>query len=59
MTYLDHGAELEARDDEWRSRPLGWAANEGRLERVVALLPHDEAWATLYLRGPNGKAITR
>ena len=52
--YLDHGAELEARDDEWRSRPLGWAAKEGRLEMVAFLLtrgaaalhPGDETWAT-------------
>jgi len=52
--YLDHGAELEARDDEWRSRPLGWAARQGRLDLVALLLdrgalalhPYDEEWAT-------------
>ena len=52
--YLHHGAELEARDDEWRSRPLGWAAREGKLDMVDFLLQHgalaahpdDEDWAT-------------
>ncbi len=31
--FLDHGADIEARDDESRSRPLAWAA---RCHRVLS-----------------------
>jgi len=51
---LDAGADLGARDEEYRSTPLAWAARNG-LEDMVELLlsrgaptrlPDDEAWAT-------------
>jgi ankyrin repeat protein len=52
--FLDHGADLHARDEDLRSTPLGWAAKFGRLEMVEFLLrrgapakhPDDPAWAT-------------
>lgn len=51
---LDHGADINARDDELLSTPLGWAARYGYaklaeflLDRGAALrLPEDEPWAT-------------
>ena len=52
--YLEHGASLEARDEEQCSRPLAWAAMNGQ-ERMVEFLlrrgaalerPDDPAWAT-------------
>jgi ankyrin repeat protein len=52
--FLDHGADLEARDHELRSRPLAYAARRGRLRMVRFLLgrgattehPDDPPWAT-------------
>ncbi len=52
--YLDHGADLHARDDDLQSTPLGWAAKFGRREMAELLLargavpelPDDPAWAT-------------
>ncbi|HWB04914.1 MAG TPA: ankyrin repeat domain-containing protein [Verrucomicrobiales bacterium] len=52
--FLDHGANLEARDDDICSRPLGWAARFGQKEMVEFLLargakvsdPGDPPWAT-------------
>jgi uncharacterized protein len=52
--FLDHGADLEAREDESRSRPLAWAARSGREAMVEFLLqrgarpraPEDPEWAT-------------
>jgi ankyrin repeat protein len=52
--FLDHGADIHARDDEYRSTPLAWAAREGQ-ERMVAFLlrrgarprlPDDPGYAT-------------
>ena len=51
---LDAGASISARDEEYRSTPLGWAARNGvkdmvefLLERGAATNPAgDEAWAT-------------
>jgi ankyrin repeat protein len=51
---LDAGADLNARDDEYRSTPLAWAARTNALEMVrfligrgaPARLPDDEPWAT-------------
>ena len=51
---LDAGADLTARDDEYRSTPLAWAARAGALPMVEFLLargapvtlPDDEPWAT-------------
>ena len=51
---LDAGANLSARDDEYRSTPLGWAARTNGVEMVRFLLarggatslPDDEPWAT-------------
>jgi uncharacterized protein len=51
---LDAGATITARDDEYRSTPLGWAARansptmvEFLLSRGAAVnLPDDEPWAT-------------
>jgi len=52
--YLDHGADIDARDDEDRSTPLALAARQGRLDMVKFLLargakpdlPDDPPWAT-------------
>ena len=52
--FLDHGALLDARDDDLRSTPLGWAAKFGRMNMVDLLLdrgarpnlPDDPPWAT-------------
>jgi len=51
---LDAGADLAARDEEYRSTPLAWAARSGAIEMVTFLLsrgappahPDDEPWAT-------------
>ena len=51
---LDAGADISARDDDYRSTPLAWAARCGALEMVTFLLargastnlPDDEPWAT-------------
>ncbi len=52
--FLDHGADLNARDEEICSTPLGWAAKAGRTAMVEWLLrrgakphlPDDPPWAT-------------
>ena len=52
--FLDHGADLHARDDDIRSTPLGWAAKFGQKLMVEFLLqrgakpnlPDDPPWAT-------------
>lgn len=52
--FLDHGADLHARDEEFCSTPLGWAAKYGKAAMVELLLrrgarpnlPDDPAWAT-------------
>ena len=51
---LDAGADISARDEEYRSTPLAWAARSGAVEMVKFLLsrgaptnlPDDEPWAT-------------
>lgn len=51
---LDAGADIAARDEEYRSTPLAWAARTGAVEMVTFLLsrgapvnlPDDEPWAT-------------
>jgi ankyrin repeat protein len=51
---LDAGANISARDDEYRSTPLAWAARTNAVEMVEFLLsrgapvnlPDDEPWAT-------------
>jgi ankyrin repeat protein len=51
---LDAGADISARDEEYRSTPLAWAARSGAVEMVQFLLSHgaptnlpdDEPWAT-------------
>jgi ankyrin repeat protein len=50
---LDHGADIDAIDDEYRSTPLGVAARWGRVEMVNLLLERGAdptlagaAWAT-------------
>jgi ankyrin repeat protein len=35
---LDHGADIDALDEEYRSTPLGMAARWGRLDMVIFLL---------------------
>jgi ankyrin repeat protein len=52
--FLDHGADLEARDEDICSTPLGWAAKFGNAPMVELLLEHgartnlpdDPPWAT-------------
>jgi len=52
--FLDRGAAIDARDEEFRSTPLGWAARRGQaamvdllLERGAAVNPPDgPPWAT-------------
>lgn len=52
--FLDHGADIHARDEDICSTPLGWAAKFGQKSMVVALLrrgaqpnrPDDPPWAT-------------
>lgn len=52
--FLDHGADLQARDEDICSTPLGWAAKSGKLQMVEFLLqrgakpnhPDDPPWAT-------------
>ncbi|MBI2924865.1 MAG: ankyrin repeat domain-containing protein [Verrucomicrobia bacterium] len=52
--FLDHGAELHARDEDICSTPLGWAAKFGQTAMVDFLLsrgakpnvPDDPPWAT-------------
>lgn len=52
--FLDHGANLHARDEELCTTPLGYAAYAGKLRMVEFLLrrgakptlPDDLAWAT-------------
>ena len=51
---LDAGADINAREDEYRSTPLGWAARRDAKQMVECLLsrgaatnlPDDEPWAT-------------
>jgi ankyrin repeat protein len=51
---LDAGANIAARDEEYGSTPLAWAARTGAIEKVKFLLargaptslPDDEPWAT-------------
>jgi ankyrin repeat protein len=52
--FLDHGADLHARDEEFRSTPLGYAAKYGKILMVEFLLrrgakprlPDDPRWAS-------------
>jgi ankyrin repeat protein len=52
--FIDHGADLEARDEDICSTPLGWAAKFGQKAMVELLLRHgaspnladDPPWAT-------------
>src|SRR5262249_41126241 len=52
--FIDHGADLHARDEDICSTPLGWAAKFGKIEMVDLLLkgganptlPDDPPWAT-------------
>lgn len=51
--FLDHGADIHARDEDICSTPLGWAAKYGQMEMVELLLergaavnhPDDPPWA--------------
>jgi ankyrin repeat protein len=52
--FIEHGADLHARDEDISSTPLGWAAKFGRTQMVELLLtrgarpnlPDDPPWAT-------------
>jgi ankyrin repeat protein len=52
--FIDHGADLHARDEDICSTPLGWAAKFGKINMVELLLqrsakpnlPDDPPWAT-------------
>jgi ankyrin repeat protein len=50
---LDAGASISAKDEDYRSTPLDWAARSGLpdmvtflLERGATILPDDDPWAT-------------
>lgn len=38
--FIDHGADLNVRDEDLCSTPLGWAARYGKIELVELLLKH-------------------
>jgi ankyrin repeat protein len=52
--FIAHGADVHARDEEYRSTPLAWAARDGQTRMVECLLRHgakpelpdDPPWAT-------------
>jgi ankyrin repeat protein len=52
--FIEHGADLHARDEDICSTPLGWAAKFGKIEMAELLLKHgampnlpdDPPWAT-------------
>jgi len=52
--FIAHGADVNARDEEFCSTPLGWAARGGKIRMVELLLRHgaklnspdDPTWAT-------------
>jgi len=52
--FIEHGADLNVRDEEFCSTPLGWAARRGKTRMVEFLLrcgaklnlPDDPPWAT-------------
>lgn len=52
--FIEHGADLDARDEESRSTPLAWAARSGKTRMTAFLLrrgarlnlPDDPPWAT-------------
>ena len=52
--FIEHGVDLDSRDEEYSSTPLGWAARWGRVDTVRLLLergakpnlPDDPEWAT-------------
>ena len=54
LLFIEHGADLHARDEELSTTPLGWAAKYGKTDMVKLLLekgaqtdqPDDPAWAT-------------
>jgi len=54
VSFIAHGADLNARDEELCSTPLGWAAKYGKLQMAALLLQHgaklnlpdDPHWAT-------------
>jgi ankyrin repeat protein len=57
LLFIEHGADVDVRDDDTRSTPLGWAARYGKIGMVKLLLekgakvnlPDDEPelmWAT-------------
>lgn len=54
LVFIEHGADINARDGDICSTPLGWAAKYGQLEMAQLLLEHgaktslpdDPSWAT-------------
>ena len=53
-TLVENGADINARDEEYRTTPVGWAARCGQRDMVEFLLargaavqlPDDQPWAT-------------
>ena len=61
--YIDHGADLHARDEDIQSTPLGWAAKNGKVLMVEFLLRRGAIRTSLTIhrgpyrwRGPPGGA---
>jgi ankyrin repeat protein len=67
--FIDHGADLNPLDDEFRSTPLGYAAKYGQTQMAQFLLergadpslPHDPAWAKpiAWAQGREHREIVR
>ena len=64
--FLDRGADLDARDEDIRSTPLGWAAKFGRLSMVELFLGAEQGRTCPMIRpgphrsgGPCGAGMTR
>ena len=58
LLMIEHGADIDAVDDEFHATPLAWAAREGHLETARLLLEHG-ADANLPLDIPQATPLAR